>query len=58
MTPKAELHVHLEGAAPPARILMEDKERTRPAPVAKPEKSGRPAPKIDQPGDSGGDDGN
>ncbi len=46
-----------EGAAPPARILMEDKERTRQAPARKPEKSNQPAQRIDQPGDSEGDDG-
>ena len=46
-----------EGAAPPARVLMEDKERPRPTPPKKPKKSEQAAQKIDQPGGSEWDDG-
>ena len=46
-----------EGAAPPARVLMKEKDRARRAPAKKPEKSKQSAQKIDQPGDSESDDG-
>ena len=46
-----------EGAAPPARVFMGEKDRARPAPSRKPEKSDRPTHKVDQPGGGEWDDG-